>query len=111
MVSPESKARYYKNQFAGNHMELNLVQCYSVTTGKVSTIVKAPSFSSLSSIEVAEINHLSLQESVGHGPPPPPPQHPPLPPTNYAHVQSSCLVSSRVSPPEYQSQCRHSFIR
>ena len=101
MVSPESKARYYKNQFAGNHMELNLVQCYSVTTGKVSTIVKAPSFSSLSSIEVAEINHLSLQESVG------PPQHPP--PANCA--QSSCLVSSRVSPPAYQSQCRHSFIR
>ena len=53
---------FYKNQYSGNHDELNLVQCYSVTTGKVSTIVKAPSFSSLSSIEVAEINHLSIHQ-------------------------------------------------
>ena len=35
----------------------DFTQCYSVTTGKVSTLVKAPSFSSLSSIEVAEINN------------------------------------------------------
>ena len=62
----ESVRRYFKNSQlgGGNHSELNLVQCYSVTTGKVSTIVKAPSFSSLSSIEVAEINHLSLQDSI-----------------------------------------------
>ena len=93
MVSPESSKghRYYKNQFAGNHMELNLVQCYSVTTGKVSTIVKAPSFSSLSSIEVAEINHLSLQESAGggHGPP----LNPPPPPS---YVVQTASNSSRV---------------
>ena len=34
----------------------DLTQCYSVTTGRVSTVARAPSFSSLSSIEVAEIN-------------------------------------------------------
>ena len=50
------------NEFHGHSPEINgdcndLTQCYSVTTGKVSTLSKAPSFSSLSSIEVAEINN------------------------------------------------------
>ena len=36
-----------------------VVQCYSVSTGKVSTLLRSPSQSSISSIEVAEINHLS----------------------------------------------------
>ena len=43
----------------------DLTQCYSVTTGKVSTLVKAPSFSSLSSIEVAEINNPSAISTRG----------------------------------------------
>ena len=34
----------------------SLVQCYSVSTGKVSTLLRSPSQSSISSIEVAEIN-------------------------------------------------------
>lgn len=37
----------------------SVVQCYSVSTGKVSTLLRSPSQSSISSIEVAEINHLS----------------------------------------------------
>ena len=39
----------------------SVVQCYSVSTGKVSTLLRSPSQSSISSIEVAEINHLSEQ--------------------------------------------------
>ena len=37
----------------------SVVQCYSVSTGKVSTLLRSPSQSSISSIEVAEINNLS----------------------------------------------------
>ena len=37
----------------------SVIQCYSVSTGKVSTLLRSPSQSSISSIEVAEINHLS----------------------------------------------------
>ena len=49
-------AENYRNGFIGNGDSNDLTQCYSVTTGKVSTLLKAPSCSSLSSIEVAEIN-------------------------------------------------------
>ena len=45
-----------RNGFIGSGDSNDLTQCYSVTTGKVSTLLKAPSCSSLSSIEVAEIN-------------------------------------------------------
>ena len=37
----------------------SVVQCYSVSTGKVSTLLRSPSQSSISSIEVAEINNMS----------------------------------------------------
>ena len=64
MCNSESVPEVYpkKNDFHGHCSEMNsdcndLTQCYSVTTGKVSTLSKAPSFSSLSSIEVAEINN------------------------------------------------------
>ena len=49
----------------GSDYNNDLTQCYSVTTGKVSTLVRAPSFSSLSSIEVAEINNSNGVSSKG----------------------------------------------
>ena len=64
MCNSESVPEVYpkNDEFHGHCPEINsdynnLTQCYSVTTGKVSTLTKAPSFSSLSSIEVAEINN------------------------------------------------------
>ena len=48
------------NGFYNNSAESkSVVQCYSVSTGKVSTLLRSPSQSSISSIEVAEINNLS----------------------------------------------------
>ena len=45
--------------YRNNPVPKSVVQCYSVSTGKVSTLLRSPSQSSISSIEVAEINHLS----------------------------------------------------
>ena len=52
-----NNSRYNSNEFY-NHSK-SVVQCYSVSTGKVSTLLRSPSQSSISSIEVAEINNLS----------------------------------------------------
>ena len=67
MCNTESVPEVYPRFNTDLHSEVDInsgggdcndfTQCYSVTTGKVSTLVKAPSFSSLSSIEVAEINN------------------------------------------------------
>lgn len=78
----------------------DLVQCYSVTTGKVSTIARAPSFSSLSSIEVAEINHLVNSAATGHD-----------------FIEEECVVKESVVKNlnfNYNNNinpCKHSFIR
>ena len=50
---------YNSNGFYSNSESKSVVQCYSVSTGKVSTLLRSPSQSSISSIEVAEINNLS----------------------------------------------------
>lgn len=50
---------YNSNGFYNNSASKSVVQCYSVSTGKVSTLLRSPSQSSISSIEVAEINNLS----------------------------------------------------
>ena len=52
-------SRYNSNGFYNNSASKSVVQCYSVSTGKVSTLLRSPSQSSISSIEVAEINNLS----------------------------------------------------
>ena len=67
MCNSESVPEVYSRNYEASHgheeiigggdCNKDLTQCYSVTTGRVSTLVRSPSFSSLSSIEVAEINN------------------------------------------------------
>ena len=58
----ETLTNSYNESYSYNNTPpRSVVQCYSVSTGKVSTLLRSPSQSSISSIEVAEINHLSEQ--------------------------------------------------
>lgn len=52
-------SHYNGNLLHNDSASRSVVQCYSVSTGKVSTLLRSPSQSSISSIEVAEINNLS----------------------------------------------------
>ena len=71
--APGSKSEKITTKYGGpgvyeNCTPKSLVQCYSVSTGKVSTLLRSPSQSSISSIEVAEINNLSefMNNSKSH---------------------------------------------
>ena len=71
--TPGSKSEKMTTKYGGpgvyeNCTPKSLVQCYSVSTGKVSTLLRSPSQSSISSIEVAEINNLSefMNNSKSH---------------------------------------------